>query len=122
MSTKSEVLASLRFREETVTLEGGLSLTLRELTARQRDTYEESLVATDAAGKRTMRLVDVRAALVAPSIQDDAYTVDEIAGWPNSLLQPLFEAALRINSLGRQAAEDVEKNSAAAPGGASASA
>lgn len=125
MTTKAEVLQTWRFKEERVTMPSGVVLLVREFNGSARDTFEQSMVKV-VDGKRQADLTNMRPKLVAACVIDDEtnlpmFSVDELAAAPASFLDPLFEAAQRLNGLDA-VDEEKEKNSEAAPSGSSTSA
>lgn len=126
-SSKAEFLqAAAKFKTEVVTLPGGLTATMREFSGIARDAYEQSMVRV-VDGKREADLSNMRGNLVAASMIDDEtgelmFTPDEAGALPASLLEPLFEAARRMNGLGGEQLDTAAKNSESGPSAASTSA
>lgn len=127
MSTKAEILAGWAFKEEAVSFPNGTSVLVREFTGADRDLWEQGLTRM-VDGKREADLTNQRAKLVALcAVGSEGRLFPGADGWveittaPASWLQPLYEAALRVNGLNTTAVDDAEKNSEAAPSGASIS-
>lgn len=127
--TKAEIVGKVDIRTEIVEVpEWGGAVAVRELTGAERDAFEASLMKTDAEGKRTADLSNMRAKLCAVCMVDgetgdrlfsDA-ELGELANKSAVALNRVFAVAQRLNGMG--AVEDVEKNSAPAPSGSSTSA
>lgn len=125
MSSKSEILAGWKFKEERVTLPGGASALMREFSGALRDSYEQGMVKT-IDGKREADLSNMRAKLVAPCLIDEEtgepmFTFEELSAAPASFLEPLWQIAQRLNGMGGESVGDAAKNSEAAPSGSSTS-
>lgn len=124
MSSKAEILAAAKFREERVEV-GGVSFKVREFSGAERDAYEQGMVTRTADGKREANMTNMRAKLVAPSLVSDEgerdFDVDFVAALPASMLDPLFAAAQRVNGLGAEAVDTAVKNSEGAPSASSTS-
>ncbi len=126
MSTKAEILGAWKFNEERVSLPGGTTALMREFSGALRDAYEQAMVKV-VDGKREADLSNMRAKLVAPCLIDEQtnqpmFTVDELAAAPASVLEPLWIAAQKINSMGGTSLEDAAKNSVAGQSDSSTSA
>jgi hypothetical protein len=110
--------------------EMGGSIRLREMSGTERDQFEVAAFREGADGKQKVDPMFLRARLVASCLVDDKdnrlYRADEIEQLSNDLpagiLARLFEAAQKLNGVDSKAVENAEKNSAAAPQGASTSA
>ena len=66
-------------------------------------------------GKREADLSNMRGKLVAASVVDDEtgdlmFTPDEAGALPATMLEPVFEAAKRLNGLGSGSLEEAAKN------------
>lgn len=126
MSSKAEILQSWKFKQENVSLPSGVTVLLREFSGSDRDAFEQSMIKI-VDDKRVPDLTNMRAKMVAMCAIDEEtgekmFTVDELAAAPAAFLEPLFDAAQRMNGAAPAAVEDAAKNSAAAPSGASTSA
>lgn len=128
--SKAEIVAVQDIHTELVPVpEWGGSVAIRHLTAQERDTFEQSLVRTDAKGERSVDADNMRARLCAVCIVDpvtgdrlfgDA-EVNELARKSGVALDRVFGAAQRLNGMAGDSVDEAAKNSGAAPSGASTS-
>lgn len=117
--------------------EWGGEVRLQEMSASDRDDWENEALITevggpDEAGNTTVtnryNSKHVRARLLVRCMVDGEgrrlYTSDEVASLGSlaaSSVQKLFNAAQKLNGIGAKDIEELEKNSDAAPSGASTS-
>ena len=109
--------------------EFGGAVYVREMTAGDKDAWEDSLLRRRKAEEEGAGgLHNFRAELLALVLVDadgaPLFTRDDIEALAKKsarALEPAFEVALRINGLTEAALEELEKNLKAAPGGNSSS-
>lgn len=127
---REDILSAPAPRKHRVEVPGlGGAVYVREMTAGDKDAWEDSLLRRRAAEKTgAAALSNFRAELLAMLIvgEDDAplFTPDDIAALAQKsarALEPAFDTALAVNALTEAAAEELAKNSGAAPGGNSSS-
>lgn len=116
MTLKEEILAldDRKVVEVEVPEWGGRKIRLMELSASDRDAWELQAYEDRAAGKRTEH---VRARLVARSIvngqgerefADDA--IEALGRKSAKALDRLYDAALKLNAIGKAEQDEIEKN------------
>jgi hypothetical protein len=130
-------LLSTKFRFVDVVVPDVATFRLREMTGTERDKFEvgafndqTDMVDGKPVTRRVLNQLYLRARLVALCLVDAEgrrmFGDDEIAqlsdGVPTATLGVLFVAAQKLNGLDGAAVEEAEKNSVAAPTGASSSA
>jgi hypothetical protein len=126
--TKAQILAASDLKTEIVEVpEWGGSVTVRTMTAAERDTFEAGLVKGDGKARKT-DFTNFRAKLVALTAVDPSGTrlftdaeADQLGQKGAAPMQRLFEVAQRLNGLSQADVDDLTKNSSAAPSGASPS-
>ncbi len=107
--TKEAFLAAApALKSEEVEVPGG-SVIVRELTAGERDKFEEQHLKAKRA--------NFRARLTAWSVRDEAGArtfadsdISALTGLAASLLDPIAEAATRVNALSSKEVEELEGN------------
>ena len=131
--TKAQILAADKKKTEDVEVkEWGGKVRLQELSAADRDLWEsESFITeTDDEGEQSARFnpKQARARLVVRCLVGDdgrrLFSDDEVASVGSlsaSRVQKLFMAARRLNAISAGDIKELEKNSDAAPSGASSS-
>lgn len=114
MLTREEILAKRELPREEVEAWGG-KVTVRALTGRERDEFEESLIGDRKTG--VANLSNVRAKLVAKTIVDSAgkrifsdADIAELGDLDASELQKCFEVAQRLSGLTTKDVEELAKN------------
>jgi hypothetical protein len=129
MDLKARILSARdRLRVEDVTdlapelagALGGERLYLRELTAAQRDAYEAHRLRQRSDGRRSvveLHLRGTRGLMLALTLCDQSgkllfreQDADELGGLPAAAADRLFEKALAMNGMDRQADEELAKN------------
>ena len=114
---REEILAAQDLKSETVEVpEWGGPITLRELTALERERFQDLVVAKDgAAPMPTSRMFAWLVALCTRGEDGERLfsdgDVEAIANKSLGVLLRLGAIAQRLNSLGAEAAEDAVKNS-----------
>lgn len=95
-------------RSETVRFQG-LELLVLEMTAAKRIEYECLGAAAKAAGGTFDHVSHMVAfSVVDPATKDPRYTVEQLSQKSPRTLLKLFEAAMRVNSLGSDAVEQAK--------------
>lgn len=101
--------------------EWGGSLRVWETTAGDEDALQDSIYRHNrklGGGLQLSRCLRVAFALGdaegKPLFPDPLLGVADVAKWPASIVQRLFDAAMRLNALTREDAKGLEKNSDAA--------
>ena len=115
MNLKETILAAVDLPSEKVDVpEWGVNVTVRTLTAAERDKFEEAVA--------TQKLGNTRARLVGLCMVDDDgkrifsdSEVTQLGGKSSLVLDRLFEIASRLNGFTAADAEELEKNSESAP-------
>lgn len=105
--------------EETEIPEWGGSVHVWELSGKDMDDYQASIISAGKAGKANLR--GARARLVVRCARDEAGNrvlrdedADTINAGPNSPVQRLFNVAARLNRLTEKDVEELAKNSESA--------
>ncbi|MFP3890982.1 hypothetical protein [uncultured Ralstonia sp.] len=128
--SKDQILGASDLPNQTVPVpEWGGDVIIRTMTGAARDAYEASMVVFKD-GQRVADLTNMRAKLVAATLVDDtgrllftaAEEVEALAAKSASVLERLFRVAQDLNGMGAASVEQAQKNSNAAPSGASPSA
>jgi hypothetical protein len=123
--TADEILAfdDVQMEDVVVPMWGGKAVTMRGLTARERDDYEASLIQTTPSGQQRMRLSGARERLVAKCAIDRAtgerlFTDEQaalIGQKSGRAIEILFDAARKLSGLTKEDVETLVGNSEAAP-------
>lgn len=119
MGSKDDVFQ--RLLAETAPTEGvavgGVTLTVRGLTAAEWDRYEAACVTTgdggDKPGFRADRPLLLRLAVVEPVAGGPLFSDDDLprlAQLPARVVNPVAAAVMRLSGATREAAETIEKN------------
>lgn len=119
--SKSQILAAVDLPTETVAVpEWGGEVLVRGLTAAERDTFEQSVVTLNGAGKAAstkMNLSNIRAKLCSLTIVDENgerlfsdAEVDVLGQKSAQALQRVFDAAQRLSGLSQSDVEELAKN------------
>lgn len=131
---REKLLAKERLELRKVDLGNGEFVYVRQMTGRERDNFEQSLVKEIKDGKGVMQgyeksLEDFRAKLAVCTVCDE--TGDLILGFKDytvlsknmsaARLEAIVEVAQELNSITSKDREDLVKNSDAAPSGNSTS-
>jgi Phage tail assembly chaperone len=125
MLNKDSILAAADLPTEKVPCpEWGGDVYVRTMAGHERDHFEQSV----ADGKSKSNLNNVRARLAVKTVCDDKgnrlFTDDDaeaLGKKSGKVLDRIFDAAQRLNGIGKEAENDIAKNSAAAPSGSSTS-
>jgi len=125
--TKESLLKRQELKIEKVDLGGSDFVFVREMTARERDEYELSLLPDEEGEKRDM--TDFRARLAVRTICDKkgnlVLCTDDIQALSMNMgaarMREIANAAGKLNKITQEEQEELEKNSEAAPGGNSTS-
>lgn len=103
--------------EDVAVPEWGGTVRVRSLSARQRDTFEASLVKGQGKDRRA-DLINVRAKLVAACLVDEAGTrvftdaeAVELGAKSGAAMDRVFTVCQRLSGLSAQDVEELEKNS-----------
>lgn len=120
------ILAIQDVADETITVpEWGGDVRVRAMTADARDAFEQDAY---IAAREKKPLTSLRARMVARCVIDEQgnllFTdadVEALGKKSASALDRIYDVVLRMNAMRQSDIEDLEKNSAAAPGGASSS-
>lgn len=131
--SKAQILAADKKKSKDVPVkEWGGTVRLQELSAAERDLWESESFLTEEndEGEEVARFnpKQARARLVVRCIVDETgkrlFTDDEVAAVGSlsaSTVQKLFTEARKLNAISANDIEELEKNSDAAPSGASSS-
>lgn len=121
--TREQILASKRAREVVSVPEWGGDVIVADMGGTKRDEFERWCL--DNKGSN---FVGVRATLASYTIIDEEgarlFTPDDVAALGElsaAALQRVYDVATRLNRLSNADAEELEKNSGAAPSGNSTS-
>lgn len=129
MLNREQILGATKLRVEKVSVpEWNGEVLVRELTGRERDEFESSLVVKE--GKQTTTtLANIRAKLVARAIVDEngiRVLSDDDVEWLGSrsaaALNRVFDVARRLSGLTEEDVEDLTKNSSPGQSGSSTTA
>lgn len=122
------VAEGLKLPVERVELPGGKAAFVRTMTAGELDAFEASNHVAGPDGKFRVRLDGTRGRLGCRTICDEQgkrlFGDDDAAavgGLNHMVLDPLLDAARRLNGIGQKAQEDARGNSSPAPSGGSSS-
>lgn len=115
MKLADKILQADDLQTETVRIdEWDATVHVRELTAAERDAYEQSIVAREG---EPMNLRNIRARLVALTLVDDKgeriFTDEQaeaLGRKSGRVLDRLFDVAQRLNKMRKQDVEDVKGN------------
>lgn len=129
--SKAEIVAASDIKTEEVPVpEWGGSVAIRQLTALERDAFEQGMVKVRPDGTREADISNMRARLCSYCIVD-AVTGDrlfgdaelgELGNKNGTALDRVFIAAQRLNAMGANALKETEKNSEGALSASSTSA
>jgi len=119
MITKDRILATNDLATTTVEVpEWGCSVTIREMTGAQRDSWDSMLASKyDQKTKRMMSTKNLRAKMVQLSVIDESGSlmfsdkeVDALSEKSANALTRIFEAAQHLNHMTDEDVEELEKN------------
>ena len=127
--SKAEILSAADLKTETIEVpEWGGAIIVRTMTGADRAAFQEAIGSTDAAGNRQTNLHNILAKLCAITLVDevgnrlfDESDIDLLAGKNGMVLDRVSAVVLRLNGMAADSLGEAEKNSAAAPSGASSS-
>ena len=116
--TKDEILEASDLKSVPVDVpEWGGKVLVRNMTGADRDAFEASMVTVDADGKRKPDMSNLRAKLVALTIVDEANNrlfdvadIERLALKSAAALERVFEAAQKLNGMGKQQQDEAVKN------------
>jgi hypothetical protein len=121
--TRDAFLAPRALKRETVLTPDG-PVIVQELTGAERDSFERGCVKRNGKKAET-DLTNLRAKLLVLALRDDNGDrllrdgdVEAIGRLPASVVQPLFEAAMRLSGISDEDVEELVGNSAGEPSGA----
>lgn len=129
--SKAQILQATDLPTEDVEVpEWGGTVRVRAFSGAARDAFEQAMLKTDAAGKRSTDFSNMRARLVAMCLIDvetgermfEDHEVALLGAKSAAALERVFSACQRLNGMSADAVEGAAKNSDAAPSGASTSA
>jgi hypothetical protein len=112
--SRDEILAKKGGKVVEVTVpEWGGTVHLREMTAAERDAFEQASL--DKSG--TARLINIRARLASISICDESgkrlfsdSDIHLLGELPASALDRIFDASMRLNKISKADVDELEKN------------
>ena len=112
--SRDEILAKKGGKVIELTVpEWGGTVHLREMTASERDAFEQASL--DKSG--SARLVNIRARLASVSISDASgkrlfadSDIQSLGELPASALDRIFDAAMRLNKISKADVDELEKN------------
>jgi hypothetical protein len=124
---REAILSAQDVKDETIDVpEWGGKVRVRAMTADARDAMEQ---AAFMAARDKQPLAGVRARIVARCVIDEQgkllfsdADIEALGNKSAAALDRIYDVVLRMNAMRQSDVEDLEKNSAAAPGGASSSA
>lgn len=125
--TRDAILALQDVKDQVVKIpEWGGEVRVRAMTAGARDAFEQDAF---EASRDKKPLGNIRARLVARCVIDEQGNplfadadIEALGKKSAAAMDRIYEAVLRMNAMRESDIEELEKNSAAAPGGASSSA
>lgn len=123
---REAILAVQDVKDETITVpEWGGEVRVRAMTADARDAFEQDAY---IAARDKKPLTSLRARIVARCVIDEQgallFTdadVEVLGKKSAAALDRIYDVVLRMNAMRQEDIKDLEKNSVAAPGGASSS-